>query len=580
MLDVLVSVYSLTQKQSHLDLIRHFDRNWFRDMLASNNDQLGQNAEHSNTELPVVVGLANLATTLQPPQSTVYATAVLNFLDWMQTSHEFVTGGVSGKSAYASPIDYNSELFNTPQMLDRQINGVPGHPGQQSGESCCAHNLQKSTQYAFQWTHCCRWADEWEKRYVNCVMAQQHPTTGMFLYNLNLKQASSKGYGDAMNSFWCCYGTGVDAYAQLNNGVAFHDDSHAMWLTNYIASTITWAAQGLSLAIDTLYPQSGAVKLTFSVTQPVDLIVNVRVPSWVTGTVTLLLNGQPISGVSTAPGSFAAVDRQWSNGDVIELDLPFSLYAEPIPDSSEYVGVKYGPHVLVACGPAAATFNGSTTQLLASLSPASDPCTFTTTLQGPVRPQTVTYKPIADITDEYYNGYTVVTRPPLVHVVDSVEIASPSSEQAHDFTSSNSTTGSYGGLAWRDAQDNGFIQYRLAVSGTQQTYLRCVYDGDDRGGDDSFWRLFDIQVAQPDGDWLTIATQSLDQESPGQWYKVVYPLPQSLTAGVDSLLFRFQAKGMYGLRGAAGGFFDAIETYTQSDSVDLDKHDAWLLVAP
>ena len=377
-----------------------------------------------------------------------------------------------------------------------------------------------------------------------------------------------------------CIGVvGVDAYAQLNSGVAFHDDSRAVWVVNYVASTITWAEHGLSLLIDTQYPQSGSVKMTFTVTQPVELIVNLRIPGWATGTVTLLLNGQPISGVTTAPGSFAAIDRQWSSGDVLELDLPFSLYAEPIPDRCEYVGVKYGPHVLVACGPAAATFNGSAAQFLASLSPADDPCTFTTTLQGPIRPQTVTYKPIANVVDESYNGYTLVTRSPVVHIVDTVEIASESSEQAHGFTSFNSSTGTYGGLAWRDAQDNGFISYRLAVSSSQQTYLRCMYDGDDLGSD-SFWRLFDVQVAQADGGWLTIATQSLDQEAPGQWYKVVYPIPLSLTASADSLVFRFQAKGMDGLRGWAGGFFDAIETYTQSESVDLGSEEAWVLVAP
>ena len=581
MLDVLVSVYSITQKQSHLDLVHHFDRRWFRDLLASNNDQLGANAEHSNTELPVVVGLANLATTLlTPPQSTVYTTAVLHFLGWMQTAHEFVTGGVSGKSAYPAPLDYNSELFNSAKLLDRQINGTPGHPGQQCGESCCAHNLQKSTMYAFAWTHSCRWADEFEKRYVNCVMAQQQPTTGQFLYNLNLKQAATKGYGTPWDSFWCCYGTGVDAYAQLAHGAAYNDNDRAVWLVNYTASTITWEAHGLSLLVDTQYPQSGAVKLTLTLAQElVQLILNLRIPSWATDSVTLLLNGKPIVGVTITPGTFVAIDRQWNSGDVIELDLPFSLYAEPIPDRCEYVGVKYGPHVLVACGPADATFTGSAAQLLTSLSPTADPCTFTTTLQGPLRPQTVTYKPIANIVDESYNGYTLVSRPPIVHVVDSVEIGSSASEQAHDFTSSNSTTGTYGGLVWRDAQQNGYLSYRLAVSSTQPTYLRCMYDGDDTGNDDT-WRLFDVQVAQADGSWLTIATQSLDQESPGQWYKVVYPIPQSLTAGMDSLLFRFQAKGMNGVRGTAGGFFDAIQTYTQSEVAEADNEDAWLLVAP
>jgi len=106
-----------------------------------------------------------------------------------------------------------------------------------------------------------------------------------------------------------------------------------------------------------------------------------------------------------------------------------------------------------------------------------------------------------------------------------------------------------------------------------------VYDGDDSGNGNS-WRLFDVQAAQADGSWLTIVTQSLDNESPGQWYKVVYPIPQSLTAGVDSLLFRFQAKGMNGVRGTVGGIFDAIETFTQSAAADVENEDVWLLVSP
>ena len=585
MLDVLVSLYSVTRSQPHLDLVHHFDRRWFRDMLASNDDQLGRNGEHSNTELPVVVGLANIAssTLLSPPQSTVYATAVLNFLGWMQTGHEFVTGGVSGKSAYPAPLDYNAELFNSAQLLDRQINGVPGHPGQQSGESCCAHNLQKSSLYAIAWTRSCRWADEFERRFVNCVMAQQHPSSGQFLYNLNLKQASNKQYGTPLDSFWCCYGTGVEAYAQLGYGAVFNDGASGMWVVNYVASSVQWQAHGLSLAIDTLYPQSGAVKLTVTLAQPQQaeqLAINLRIPSWATGTVTLLLNGQPIPNTTITPGSFVAIDRQWSSGDVVELDLPFSLFAEPIPDRCEYVGVRYGPHVLVACGPADATFQGTTSQLLASFTPAADPCTFTTTLQGPLRSQTVTFKPIANVVDEYYNGYTIVSRPPVINIVDSVDIASPSSEQAHDFTSLHSTTGQYGGLSWRACDQNGFVSYRLAVSPTQPTYLRCLYDGDDVGSARAMWRLFDVQVAQADGSWRTFATQSLDAEAPGQWYRVVYPIPQQLTAGASSLLFRFQAKGMNGVAGAAGGFFDAIETYTQSAAGDASSEDAWVLVAP
>ena len=44
----------------------------------------------------------------------------------------------------------------------------------------------------------------------------------------------------------CCYGTGVEAYASLANGVAYHDATNGLWMVGYIYTTITWAAQGLT----------------------------------------------------------------------------------------------------------------------------------------------------------------------------------------------------------------------------------------------------------------------------------------------------------------------------------------------
>ena len=199
MLDAAVDLYRITGKAEHLSLLQGFDRGWFRSMLVSGQDALGQNAEHSNTELPVVAGLGNL---YELGKDVQYRTAVLNFLGWMQSGHEFITGGVSGKSAYPQPLDYNSELFNSARLLDRQINSTPGHPGQACGESCCAHNLQKSTAYGLSWTGDARWGDEYEKRFVNSVLPQQQPASGMLLYNLNLKQAAHKDFGDRENSFW------------------------------------------------------------------------------------------------------------------------------------------------------------------------------------------------------------------------------------------------------------------------------------------------------------------------------------------------------------------------------------------
>ena len=573
MLDVLVDVYRLTHHPTHLTLLQHFDRPWFRTMLATGDDQLGENGEHCNTELPVVVGLANLYALTQ---ASTYRAAVLNLLGWVQTGHQFVTGGVSGKSAYPAPLDYNSELFHTPQMLDRQINSTPGHQGQASGESCCAHNLQKANVYALAWTGDARWGDEFEKRFVNCVMPQQQPTSGQLLYNLNLKQASQKGYGTPDDSFWCCYGTGVEAYAGLANGHFYHDSGNGLWVSSYVPATVQWAAQGLSMEVSGEYPLEGAVRMAFTLAKPAQLVVRLRIPYWAVKPGSLQLNGQPLTGVTFTPGTFASIDRLWSNADVLTLTLPYSLYYEPIPDRVEYVAPKYGPLVLVACGPAGATYDGTAAQLMGSLKAAADPCTFTATLQGPLRAQTVTFKPIHLVTDEYYNGYTIVTRPPAITPLDAVTIADPASESAHSLQSLHSSTGTFSSLAWRDAMSNGYVSYTMQVSGTKQTYLRCMYDGDDVGGG-GFWRLHDVQLLKADATWATVATQSLDREAPGGWYVVVYPLPMALTAGHSSVTIRFQAKGFNGLPGTMGGLFDQVQTYTLSDVDERDE--PWTLVS-
>ena len=175
MLDVLLNLYRITQNPDHLSLARKFDRAWFRAMLLGNTDQLGQNAEHSNTEIPNAIGLANL---YEVSQDAACKTGALKFLSWVYHGHQFVTGGVSGKSAYPSPLDYNSELFNSPSLLHRQINSTPGHQGQSCGESCCSHNLNRLTRYALSWTGDAHWGDEFERRFVNSVLAQQNPDSG------------------------------------------------------------------------------------------------------------------------------------------------------------------------------------------------------------------------------------------------------------------------------------------------------------------------------------------------------------------------------------------------------------------
>jgi hypothetical protein len=552
MLDSLLTLYRITRDPEHLQLAKKFDRPWFHEMLAADHDELGENAEHSNTEIPNVIGLANQYEITKDETSR---TAVLNFLDWMQYGHEFVTGGVSGKSAYPAPLDYGSELFNNRYLLNRQINSTPGHPDHDCGESCCSHNLNWLTIHALSWTGDARWADEFEKRYLNAVLAQQNPDTGMFLYNLNLGQGEKKEFGSPENDFWCCYGTGIEAYSALSEGAYYHDQKNTLWISNYLDSTLTWQKNGLTLRQETTFPDNGRVLLRFTLARTTRLKVNLRIPGWVANNVSLRLNGVEIKTDQT-PGTFLEINRPWTTGDLLEINLPYSFGLQRIPDRPEYVAVKYGPQVLVACASGGATFAGNETQLLAALKATEHPGEFT----APLTTGVATFRPLNRVKNETYNGYTLVTQPPAEIVQDSVIIGDKGSEQEHFLTSTNSNLGSLNNKSWRDAF-NGFVSYRLLVHSEKPNFLKCCYWGSD-AGDENMWRLFDIIALSPANDKTQlIATQSLDREAPDNWHTVIYPIPLKLSLGQRSLIIRFQAKGFLNKPGVVGGLFDQVQTH-------------------
>ena len=365
----------------------------------------------------------------------------------------------------------------------------------------------------------------------------------------------------------------MEAFGCLTDGVAYHDQSDSLWVVNYIASTISWAAVGLTCGITSKFPDPSPITLAIALRAPVSVTIHFRIPFWAVGANTLLINGTSVPGLALVPGDFATVTRQWSDGDVVTIDLPCSLYYEVIPDRVEYVGVKYGPHVLVACGPANAIYNGSAKQLLTALRPAQLPCQFTATLMGQLRPVEVTYKPIADVVNEWYNGYTIVKVPPTMHIIDAVDVAVDESEKVHSFVGVNSGTGVFGSYNYRDAVNNGSITYTLGVSAMRQIYFPLVYWGEDTGTTTAV-RPHDLQMMRANGTWTVVATQSLDREAPGQFTLLCIP-PMVLTHGQTKLTSRLQGKGTFTKPGTVGGIFDSVQTCRLEEAKETEL---WRLV--
>ena len=552
--DILIKLYVITKDEEILNLSKVFDRKWFRDMLIEDRDELAVNMEHANSEIPCVSGMA---TYYEMFGDENYKDGVLNFLKWMKEGHTFPTGGASGASGYP---DYGAELFNYPNIFFDHVTTNKGYPNYESGESCCSHNINKIGDDAFSWTLNPQIGHEFEKRFVNVVLGQQHPDTGMFIYFQDLKQGSRKKWGTPDDSFWCCYCSGIEAFSSLTKG-AYYYNKENLYINNYIDSTVEYEDLGLTLRTETNFPYDGRVKLGFQLKQAEQINLSLRIPDWVSQSVEFYLNGEKLEDLGKV-GSMHEISRIFENGDVLEFTFGYSLNTIPMPDRPEYVAVKYGPNILAACTLPYVMHDGDEESLLEKFTPTGVPCEFRVRLEGGA----VTYKPISKIVDEVYNGYTIISKPRKEIVIDEVIIGDLQSEENHAANGTNIQRGFKNGKNFVEAHKNGYIDYKLKVEPYKTMYLKLLYWGSDISGnilETSFIRLFDIQVLdESKKQFESIATQYLQNESPQEWYHINYPIPKHLTIGKYEITVRILAKPFGTINGIAGGIYEKVQVHT------------------
>jgi hypothetical protein len=128
--------------------------------------------------------------------------------------------------------------------------------------------------------------------------------------------------------------------------------------------------------------------------------------------------------------------------------------------------------------------------------------------------------------------------------VDLLRIGEMQPERDHHLQGQNTSAGDLGGRKWRHATDGGWFAFDLKVEPDQPQELQVTYWGSDAGN-----RVFDLLV---DGE--KVATQRLENNRPGRFEDISYPLPPRMTRGKTQLNVRFQAHpgawagGVFGVR--------------------------------
>ena len=268
----------------------------------------------------------------------------------------------------------------------------------------------------------------------------------------------------------------------------------------------------------------------------------------------MALNGKPAA--FDRRNGYAVLNRDWRQGDRIELRLPMRLRFEPTPDNPRLGAFLHGPVVLAAdLGPPTPVWEGPTPGLLGSdaataLQPV-DRRRHEFRVPGAV-PAALTLKPFFNQYDRrtavYFPLYTAAEwqseRQAFefaqaeeaaldARTIDLFQPGEAAEEKAHQLATNHSEFWSYGGRGSRQAWwgVGNYVEFTIALR-EGPAALRALYWGQDVNKD------FDILV-----DGKLLAHESRKAEPVKRFVAVEYPLPDAITRGKDKVRVRFQTRG-------------------------------------
>ncbi|MDR1562131.1 MAG: glycoside hydrolase family 127 protein [Dysgonamonadaceae bacterium] len=191
---------------------------------------------------------------------------------------------------------------------------------------------------------------EIEKSIYNVILANQ-TKEGHIRYHARMQGKKEKPNGDYNT---CCEGQGTRLLGSLPEYI-YSIASDGIYVNLYEPSSIKCKIKGedVSLTLSSEFPFQPQIKLRINVSSSVKMNLRIRVPSWSTEKVDIILNGKRYT--SGKPGTYAEMSRKWKNGDEITFTLPYSLHItkyEGVDTISGYdrYAVEYGPILLAATG--------------------------------------------------------------------------------------------------------------------------------------------------------------------------------------------------------------------------------------
>jgi uncharacterized protein len=342
--EVLADLYADTGDRRWLALSLKFEHRAFTDALKRHQDNLS--GKHGNCQIPKLIGSAARYGYTGDMGDIVAASF---FWDRVAQHHSYATGGHG-----------LAEYFGPPDQLSTRVDG-------RTCESCNVYNMLKLTRRLFSLRPDAFYADFHERALFNHVLGSIDDQDGRTSYMVPVGRGVQQEYQDMLRSFTCCVGTGMESHALHGDGL-YYESADRVWVNLFAPSTADCKMAGVTLAMDTGFPDGDRATLRVTAPTAKMLTMAVRRPVWAGDGFRIAVNGQTmdqpplaslreggaggrvgVPGNESAvvqPSAFVEIRRTWKTGDTIEVALPKAIHLEPTPDNRQVTAIMWGPLVL------------------------------------------------------------------------------------------------------------------------------------------------------------------------------------------------------------------------------------------
>ncbi len=200
-----------------------------------------------------------------------------------------------------------------------------------------------------------KYVNEIEKSIYNVAIANQYGPEGIRYF----AKLVDRKYGDhvpnthhCMNT--CCEGQGTRVFGSLPEYI-YSVAEDGIYVDLFAASEIQYRLQNqsMSLTMKTNFPYDPKVDLIVEMNSPIQYRIRIRVPSWVSENMSVMVNGSEVG--TGKPGTYFIIDRKWESGDVISFILPMDFRITKYTGlekgfEENHYAIEYGPVLMAMVG--------------------------------------------------------------------------------------------------------------------------------------------------------------------------------------------------------------------------------------